>query len=269
VTGRQVITREQWGARYGRGHDVSAKLPWPEVVVHTEAGALRPKDWAELAGNAAAYAALNASLTERQRIQAIERFHAVTRGWDAIGYSFLITFDGTIFEGRGWGRSGAHTEGRNSTAAGFCFLGHGDLQPATAAQWASAEWLIREGIRLGHLRRSPIISGHRDYSTKGKTCPGNLIYPNIGRLRYITQPPHEDDDMTPEQDSRLKRAEDAAEAAKTEANEARKAAVIAVSKIGELEDAVDAAKTEANEARKAAVIAVSKIDQVLQELAGR
>lgn len=193
----RIITRYEWGARYGRGHDAGARLPWGEVVIHTEAGALRPEDWRELAGNAAAYAALHASLSETQRIQAIERFHAVTRGWEGIAYTFLITFDGTIFEGRGWGRTGAHTEGRNSTAAGVCFLGHGDMQPATAAQWDAAEWLIREGIRLGKLRPSPVITGHRDYSTKGKTCPGNLIYPNIGRLRYITGGHHQEDDDMP------------------------------------------------------------------------
>jgi peptidoglycan recognition protein len=253
----KIIPRSQWGSRYGRGHDASSKLPWAEVVVHTEAGALRPQDWTELANNAAAYAALNASASEVQRIQAIERFHSVTRGWDGIGYSFLITFDGTIFEGRGWGRTGAHTEGRNSTAAGVCFIGHGDLQPATASQWASAEWLIREGIERGHLRPSPVITGHRDYSTKGKTCPGNLIYPTIGRLRYIALGHDQEHDMTPEQAKTLERAEDAAEAARIEANHARAAAVTATAAARE-------AKTEANEARKLALVAVDLLQKLTE-----
>lgn len=192
---RRIVPRSEWGAKHGRGHDVSAKLPWNEVVVHTEAGALRPQDWAELTGKAAEYAALNAAMTEIQKIRAIESFHAVTRGWDGIAYSFLFTFDGTIFEGRGWGRSGAHTEGRNSTAAGFCFLGHGDVQPATEAQWASAEWLIAEGKRLGHITPSAKVSGHRDYSLKGKTCPGTLIYPRLDRLRKPTKPTVTDEEI--------------------------------------------------------------------------
>jgi hypothetical protein len=31
-----------------------------------------------------------------------------------IGYSFLIGGDGNVYEGRGWDRLGAHTEGFNS-----------------------------------------------------------------------------------------------------------------------------------------------------------
>lgn len=186
----RVIPRSEWGARYGNGNDVSSKMPWGEVVIHTEAGALRPSDWKELEGKAAEYAAWNAALTEKQKLQAIERFHVIERGWQGIAYSFFITFDGSVFEGRGWGRSGAHTEGRNSTAAGVCFQGHGDLQPATEAQWGAAWWLIQEGVRLGHLTKKPKVSGHRDYSLKGKTCPGNLIYPQLHRLR--SRPPQKD-----------------------------------------------------------------------------
>jgi hypothetical protein len=180
----KVISRSEWGARHGRGNDVSSKMPWGEVVVHTEAGAIRKEDWPEIE----AWAALNISLTEVQKVRAIESFHVNTRGWNGIAYSFLFFPDGTIAEGRGWGRSGGHTEGRNSTAAGFCLLGHGDKQPATEAQWQAMRWLIGEGIRLGKLKPNPKITGHRNYSLKGKTCPGNLVYPHIGRLRGITGP---------------------------------------------------------------------------------
>ena len=179
----RIVPRSEWDARYGRGGDASSYLPWSEVVVHTEAGAVRDGDWPT-----PTEAALLASLSEKQHIQAVERYHSVNLGWSGVGYSFLISRDGTIFEGRGWGRSGAHTETRNSTALGLCFLGHGDLQPATGAQWSAAQWLIGEGIRLGYLTRNPKITGHRNYSTKGKTCPGNLIYPSLYRLRGILGP---------------------------------------------------------------------------------
>lgn len=167
----RIIPRAKWGARHGRGSDVSGNLPWGEVVAHTEAVTRSPTSSPE---------------TEAQWVRNVERYHAVDRGWTGIGYSFLIGPSGAIFEGRGWGRSGAHTESRNSTAAGVCFLGHGDNQPATEAQWSSFRWLIGEGIRLGHLRREPLITGHRQYSRKGKSCPGNLIYPHLDRLRGIT-----------------------------------------------------------------------------------
>lgn len=177
----EIITRAEWGARHGRGQDVSSKLPWGEVVLHTEAGSKHAP--ASLA-------------TECRWIRAIESFHVNTRGWDGIAYTFLIAPSGRIFEGRGWGRSGAHTETRNSTAAGVCFLGHGDKWPATEAQWASARWLIGEGVRLNKLEPSPRIGTHAEYSQKGKTCPGTLIAPHVQpRLAGITGPttPPEDD----------------------------------------------------------------------------
>ena len=53
----------------------------------------------------------------------IHSIHSVGRlcsqGWSDIGYSFLIGGDGRVYEGRGWGRVGAHTYGYNSRAYGI------------------------------------------------------------------------------------------------------------------------------------------------------
>ena len=189
----RIITRNEWGAKHGRGNDVSAKLPWGEVVIHTEAGAQRSPA---------------SETVEKGWIRNIEGFHAgPSRGWDGIAYSFLIAPSGRIFEGRGWGRSGAHTEGRNSTAAAICFLGHGDKWPATEAQWASARWLIGEGIRLNKLKPAPLITTHAIYSGKGKSCPGTLIAPHVvTRLGGITGPSTGDTTMTPAQEAKLDKA---------------------------------------------------------------
>lgn len=220
----RVISRAEWGARYGRGNDVTRNEPMGEVVVHTEAGAVRKEDWPVLEELAAS----TLSLSEAQKIRAIESYHAGTLGWNGIGYSFLVFPDGTVAEGRGWGRSGSHTEGRNSTAVGLCFLGHGDLQPATEAQWASSRWLIGEGIRGGHLRPNPKISGHRNYSKKGKSCPGNLIYPHIGRLRGITGPVDLDPEGPEMNDEERRLLADVLAAARDAAAEARGAGFRAV-----------------------------------------
>jgi N-acetylmuramoyl-L-alanine amidase len=169
----RIISRAEWGAKHGNGNDVTSKLPWGEVVIHTEAGAQRSPA---------------TEATEKGWVRNIEAFHAgPSRGWNGIAYSFLVAPSGRIFEGRGWGRSGAHTENRNSTAAGVCFLGHGDKWPATDAQWAAARWLIGEGVTLNKLKPSPAIGTHAKYSTKGKTCPGTLIAPHVvARLGGIT-----------------------------------------------------------------------------------
>lgn len=177
----KVVTRAEWGAPPLN----AAKVPGPyvEAVIHTEAGAVLPGDWAELT-----VLAETLSLTEKQHAQAVDRYHREVRGWPGgFGYSFMIERDGTIIEGRGWLRKGAHTQqGRNTTAVGICFAGHGDLQEASEAQWLAAAWLIGEGIRLGVLIPDPPVNGHREYAPK--SCPGNKVYGHLDRLRGITGP---------------------------------------------------------------------------------
>jgi hypothetical protein len=185
-----IVTRAGWGAQYGQGPAMPGTQH--EVVIHTEAGNILEED-----------AGID---REKAHMKVIEIFHVKVRGWQGVAYSFMIERSGTIFEGRGWNHAGAHTESRNTRSYGVCFAGHGDKAPATEAQWESARWLIGEGIRLGKISPDPIISGHRTYSKKGKTCPGNLIWPQLGRLRGITgpvDPPSEEEDMTPEQAAQL------------------------------------------------------------------
>lgn len=170
--GRKIIGRNEWGAKYGVGTPL--QKPLKEIVIHTEAGRNRPpRD-------------INSDILW---VRAVERYHVVgplrARG---VAYNYLITRAGRIFEGRGH-TSGHHTEaGRNRTAVAFCFEGHGDYDDATHEQWAAAEWLVGELIRKGEIKANPIISGHYQYSTKGKTCPGVKIRPHLGRLRGITGP---------------------------------------------------------------------------------
>lgn len=200
------LPRSAWEAKYGPARGVP--LPYNEVVVHTAAGADRDPDpgFQHLPDDATVE-------TVKAAMRAVENFHRHGRGWESgVGYNFMLfgavrgAPGGVVCEGQGWGRRGTHTEGRNSQM-GVCFYGHGDQADATDVQWAAAQWLIREGLRLGRIVGTYKVSGHRDYSTKGKTCPGNLIYPQLGRLRGLTARPTEDDDMTPEQDARLRKVE--------------------------------------------------------------
>lgn len=144
--------------------------PLGEVVIHTEA----------------APTSSGPDPDSVDRMRRIEQWH-LARKFRGVGYSFLVGPAGTVYEGRGWLHQGAHTQqGRNSTAHGVCVIGHGDQEPATEPQWAALRALIGEGIRRGAVRPDPIISGHRQYAAK--SCPGNLIYPHLARLRGIRGP---------------------------------------------------------------------------------
>lgn len=46
------------------------------------------------------------------------------KGWKDIGYNFLVGEDGNIYEGRGWGKHGAHSTPYNSKSIGICMIGN-------------------------------------------------------------------------------------------------------------------------------------------------
>lgn len=181
MTGR-IYTRDEWGARYGDGG--TGRWQRGEIVAHTAAGGF-PGGTHTTADDTFA--------NEARLLRNIENFHVNDRGWDGIAYSFLVAPSGRAYEGRGWGQDGSHTETRNSSAYAICFLGHGDQQPATLQAWEGAKHIIRTGLAEGALTPGYIVTGHRDYSRKGKSCPGDLIYPHIGRLRGLTI--EQEDDM--------------------------------------------------------------------------
>lgn len=118
---------------------------------------------------------------ERRTMRGMQDYHVDEHGWDDIGYQFAVFQSGRAYVGRGWGRSGAHTEGRNFGSVAFCFVIDGDKHVPTEAAWRSARALIGEGIELGHLAANYRVSGHTDYAAK--SCPGTRTYPLIGRLR--------------------------------------------------------------------------------------
>jgi len=89
----------------------------------------------------------------------IDRWHR-ERGWQCIGYNFVICTDGTIEYGRDLDRPGAHARGRNATHIGICLIGYDDF---TDEQLASLRRLI---ISLAADHPIRIIERHHEQ------CPG-------------------------------------------------------------------------------------------------
>ena len=103
----------------------------------------------------------------------IKRWH-LARGWDDIGYHWLIDRDGKVMAGRPETVPGAHVEGHNAGTIGVCLIGgfgSAETDPFglhfAVAQDASLRQLI-QGIGM----RTPIrrVSGHNEYAAKA--CPG-------------------------------------------------------------------------------------------------
>lgn len=77
----------------------------------------------------------------------------------------------TILEGRGWGRTGAHTAGLNSTRYGVAIIGNTSTTPITPGVVAAVRFLG------GWLHDQPSVvatTGHRDH--KATECPGGTMY---------------------------------------------------------------------------------------------
>ncbi|MGX6608437.1 N-acetylmuramoyl-L-alanine amidase [Micromonosporaceae bacterium Da 78-11] len=131
-----------------------------------------------------------------------------SKGWNDIGYNFLVDRYGTIFEGRAGGASrpvlGAHTLGFNTDASAIAVIGTFDsVDVAPAVQRAIA---AVAAYKLGAYGADPAgrvvlssgggnlyppgaqanlwrISGHRD---AGRTdCPGDALYARLPAIRAI------------------------------------------------------------------------------------
>ena len=102
----------------------------------------------------------------------IDRWHR-QRGFDGIGYHYVIRLDGTIEEGRPYDRDGAHALGWNHRAVGICYIGGYDDKgrPADTRTPQQRSALIRLIIRLKREHPTLIrVLGHRDVARKECPC---------------------------------------------------------------------------------------------------
>ncbi len=55
-------------------------------------------------------------------VQHWQGLHMNTKGWDDIGYNFLVAGNGDVFEGRGWNYTGAHCKLFNQQSIGMYII---------------------------------------------------------------------------------------------------------------------------------------------------
>lgn len=101
----------------------------------------------------------------------IDRWHR-KRGFESIGYHFVVQPDGAVECGRPIDEIGAHCKGHNTNSIGICYIGGLDSNgktkdTRTEAQKATIAWLIaRLREDFGQLE----VYGHKDFN-KNKACP--------------------------------------------------------------------------------------------------
>ncbi|XP_033756600.1 peptidoglycan-recognition protein SC2-like isoform X2 [Pecten maximus] len=155
----QVVSRATWGARKPKKvTTITNAVPW-YFVHHTET----PTCYNE---------------TECAKLlKSIQNYHMNERGYNDIGYSFLIGQDGRVYEGRGWGVVGAHTRHYNSRSYGVSFIGNFMKMLPIKNALNAAKGLAQCGLNKGFMKPTYSLFGHRDVGDTD--CPGNSLYAEI------------------------------------------------------------------------------------------
>lgn len=101
----------------------------------------------------------------------IRRWHKA-KGWNDIGYHYVIDLDGTVEPGRDVEIAGAHAQGHNANSIGICYIGGRCKDAGTAKDTRTDAQKASLLLLLKYLRAkypSARIIGHRDVSEK--PCP--------------------------------------------------------------------------------------------------
>ncbi|MBI5200105.1 MAG: N-acetylmuramoyl-L-alanine amidase [Elusimicrobia bacterium] len=170
----EVIERANWGAK--PPHEAYSPLAPERFTQHHTAGKHTTT--------------LPESLAEMRFLQ---DFHQRGRGWNDIGYHFLIDGAGRVFRGRPIDAQGAHVLGQNEGNVGISLLGNYHPPYNDAVSPAQREAIRRLGawLRDRYGVAPSTYRGHRDYNPK-TDCPGDLTYsllPEIQRAIEATPAP--------------------------------------------------------------------------------
>jgi N-acetyl-anhydromuramyl-L-alanine amidase AmpD len=127
-------------------------------------------------------------------VREITQWH-IQRGFDTVGYHYVIRRNGELETGRRESAIGAHVRGHNSNSIGICLAGGVNVgnqaeNNFTADQFLTLEYLLRE---LKGRYPKALILGHRDLSPD-KNGDGNITpdeytkqCPSFDVAQWLTQ----------------------------------------------------------------------------------
>lgn len=115
-------------------------------------------------------------------VEDIDRWHK-ERGFNCIGYHYVIYLDGSIHSGRDLNKIGAHCTGHNSKSIGVCYIGGVTKDGKTPKDTRTKEQKESLILLLKELKTKfpkAKIYGHRDFANKA--CPSfdaSVEYKNL------------------------------------------------------------------------------------------
>ena len=136
------------------------------------------------------YIVIHHSATPRGSAAEFDQFHRDVRGWDELGYHFVITNgqggpDGQVQVGSRWKvqKWGAHTGGTpqneyNEYGIGICLVGNFTSSLPTEAQMNSLRELL-DYLTVRYAIPTRNIIGHRDAPDAKTQCPGEAFWKHM------------------------------------------------------------------------------------------
>lgn len=99
----------------------------------------------------------------------MENWH-LQKGWEGLGYQYVIQKDGSIWKGRPEHFHGAHTVDHNKDSIGICMSGNFDATLPTEKQISSLVSLMKDIVSRYTIKS---IEPHRKYANK--SCYGRKL----------------------------------------------------------------------------------------------
>ncbi|MCR4800248.1 MAG: N-acetylmuramoyl-L-alanine amidase [Bacteroidales bacterium] len=104
-------------------------------------------------------------------VELIDKWHKA-RGFDQIGYHYVIYQDGSLHEGRPVSKVGAHCVGQNTNSIGICYVGGLDMNgnakdTRTDAQKKTLKKVVNQ---LKQTFPNATVHGHNEFANKACPC---------------------------------------------------------------------------------------------------
>lgn len=112
----------------------------------------------------------SASPRDATSVERVRLWHMRDRGWDDIGYHYVVTRDGLRL-GRPVHKVGAHCYGHNASSVGVCVLGDYTREPMDLWSWSTLVSVVCDLLDQYGLTVDD-VEGHGGMKGAATECPG-------------------------------------------------------------------------------------------------
>jgi hypothetical protein len=129
--------------------------------------------------------------TYEGRLRQIQAYHMDIQNYCDVGYHYLVTDDGRVWEGRPIAKLGAHVYEHNTGNIGISFVGcyhssgcdgFGSTSPPKASLSAAANLIDALAKTYGIAKTPAKVKGHGEHQGANTTCPGDNLLSRIPEL---------------------------------------------------------------------------------------